>query len=108
MGTPNQPKCSGAADRRERYRLSRETKIFVRAGGQTEVATIENMTRTGVYFVGVGAYEPGQSLDVIFPYDPAHPEAQKSQYADVMRVQTLPDSEKRGVAIKLLDMFLKP
>lgn len=96
------------ADRRQRYRLSKDTKILVKAGRRTEVGAIQNMTRTGIYFEAFGEYHRGQMLDVTFPYHPAHLSTGKSQHAEVVRVIESDDSLKKGVAIKLLDMFLKP
>jgi len=96
-------------DRRARYRMSREVKILVSPKrGRSEVATIHNMTRNGVYFHGFGDYEPGMGIDVLFPYDPARPTLERPQHAEVIRVQPLDGSFKKGVAVRLLNLFLKP
>lgn len=104
---PKKPKFEGD-DRRQRYRLKAETKILVKSGERSEVGTIENMTRGGIFFLGFRDYKPGMMLDVVFPYDPTRPTGQRSQHAEVVRVQEIEGSIKKGVAIKLLDMFLKP
>ncbi len=107
MGTAPKPKFEGE-DRRQRYRLSKETKILVQAGKRSELGSIQNMTRTGVFFLAFGDYQPGMNLEVTFPYHPSQPSVERPRHAEVVRVQEIEGSLKKGVAIKLLDMFLKP
>lgn len=104
MGT--KPKYEGE-DRRERYRLSTETKILVALGQSSQVGTIVNMTRNGVYFEAFGDYEPGMEIKVSFPYDPTKPQEVHQQRADVVRVREIEGSMKKGVAIKMSTIFLK-
>ena len=103
------PRIEGQ-DRRERYRLTRDTKVLVknRETQSSEIGSIQNMTRTGIYFEGYGDYQPGMTVAVEFPYDPTKPELGKPQFAEVVRVREVKDSIKKGVAVKLLNLFLKP
>ncbi len=100
------PKFEGP-DRRERYRLSRETKILVRTQSGSAIGTIENMTRNGIFLLAFGDYQPGMSVEVTFPYDPSKPTGQHPLRAEVVRVQDIDGSLKKGVAVKLLNIFLK-
>ena len=97
-------------DRRERYRLTRDTKVLVqnRETQSSEIGTVKNMTRTGIYFEGSGDYRPGAPVAVEFPYDPTKPGLGRPQFAEVVRVHEVKDSIKKGVAVKLLNLFLKP
>ena len=97
-------------DRRDRYRLSRETKVLVKVGSQfSHVGTIKNMSRTGMFFEAFGEYQRGMTMELTFPYDPSKPSAgEKPQHAEVVRVQEIEGSMKKGVAVKLLSLFLKP
>ena len=95
-------------DRRERHRVGLDIKILVQAGGRSEVGSIQNMTRTGVYFLGFGDYRPGMMVEVSFPYDPTKPDTQQPQRAEVVRVQEIEGSMKKGVAITMSHLFLKP
>ncbi len=106
-GDSPKPKFEGP-DRRERYRLGKETKILVAVGKRSEVGTIINMTRNGVFFLVFGEYERGMMLDVTFPYIPTQPSQERPQHAEVVRVQEMEGSIKKGVAVRLLNMFLKP
>ncbi len=104
----NKPKFEGV-DRRGRYRLSSDTKILVQrvSSSSSQVGTIVNMTRNGLYFEVFGDYEPGMELHVWFPYDPTKPPAGNPQRAQVVRVQEIEGSMKKGVAIKVDTLFLK-
>lgn len=97
-------------DRRERYRVMNETKVLVKVGNLfSQVGTIRNMTRTGIFFEAFGEYQPGLTMEVTFPYDPNKPGAgARPQHAEVVRVADIEGSMKKGVAIKLLGLFLKP
>ena len=95
-------------DRRERYRLSKDVKILVKVGKRSEVGTIINMTRNGLFFLAYGDYERGMNVEVQFPYNPSQPSGERPQHAEVVRVQDQEGSMKKGVAIRLLNMFLKP
>ncbi len=96
-------------DRRERYRVTNETKVLVQSGKSTQVGSIKNMTRTGMYFEIFGEYAPGMTVQVTFPYDATKPgEGARPQHAEVVRVQEIEGSMKKGVAVKLLSLFLKP
>lgn len=97
-----------SSNRRDRYRIAMDGRILVKSGPHFEVGAIQNVSKGGVYFIVSGHYERGQSVDVTFPYDPAVHYAQKSQFGDVVRVQSIEGSGQKGVAVKLLDMFLKP
>lgn len=96
-------------DRRERYRLLRDTKVLVKNKDtqSSEIGTLKNMTRTGLYFEGFGDYQPGMSVSVTFPYDPTKPPQGLPQRAEVVRVRELVGSIKKGVAVRLLTLFLK-
>ncbi len=107
MGSPPKPKFEGE-DRRQRYRLTKETKILVEAGKRSEVGSILNMTKTGLFFLAFGDYQRGMNVQVTFPYNPSQPSVERPRHAEVVRVQEIEGSLKKGVAIKLLDMFLKP
>ena len=102
------PPKYGGPERRERYRMKQDVKILVEKRGRSEVATITNMTRNGVYFQAFGDYHPGEMLDVTFPYNPTRPTGERPQHAEVVRVQELEGSMKKGIAVRLLNMFLKP
>lgn len=96
-------------DRRERYRLGRECKVLVTgANRKSEVASVQNMTRTGLFFVGFGDYQPGTSVEIILPFEPSAPTNARAQHAEVIRVQEIEGSLRKGVALKLLNIFLKP
>lgn len=96
-------------DRRERYRLSNETKVLIQAGRQfSQVGTIKNMTRGGMLFEAFGDYQRRMGLELTFPYDPSKAAGGRPQHAEVVRVQELEGSMKKGVAVKLLSLFLKP
>ena len=107
MGEAPKPKFEGT-DRRERYRLAKETKILVQSGKRSEVGSIINMTRNGIFFLAFGDYQPGMGVQVTFPYNPAQSTGERPQHAEVVRVQDQEGSLKKGVAVKLLNMFLKP
>jgi len=96
------------ADRRARYRLKVDTKVLVSTGPKSEVATITNMTRNGIYFRVFGDYQPGMQVQLTFPYDPSKPSVERPQTGQVVRVEALEGSIKKGVAVKLLNVFLKP
>ena len=91
------PKFEGQ-DRRERYRLSKETKILVQTQNGSQIGTIENMTRTGIFFLAFGDYQPGMGVEVTFPYDPSKATGQRPLHAEVVRVQDIEGSLKKGVA----------
>jgi len=96
-------------DRRERYRVTNETKVLVQSGKSTQVGSIKNMTRTGMYIEIFGDYQRGMTVQVTFPYDPMKAGAgARPQHAEVVRVQEIEGSMKKGVAVKLLTLFLKP
>ncbi len=103
MGSNAQP------NRRERVRVKMDVKALVKVeGGSTEICTVENMTRTGLYFTTFRDYRPGQSVQLIFPYDPTTPANQDSfRHAEVVRVEEREGSLKRGVAARMLNIFLK-
>ena len=107
MADPPNPKFEGP-DRRERYRLAKETKILVKGGNRSEVSTIVNMTRNGIFFLAFGDYQRGMNVEVTFPYNPTQSSGERPQHAEVVRVQDMEGSMKKGVAVKLLNMFLKP
>lgn len=105
--TTVKPKFDGS-DRRSRYRLSTATKVLVQGNNRfSEVATIVNMTRNGIYFEAFGEYQRGMTVKVTFPYNPVRPSVETPQHAEVVRVQEIAGSMKRGVAVKLLNVFLK-
>lgn len=98
-----------SGERRQRLRLKPGTKVLVsRKGGFSEVATIENMTRQGLYFQALGEYQKGTWIELIFPYDPASPTMDRPHHAEVVRVQDMEGSLKKGVAVKLLNVVLRP
>ena len=103
------PRIEGK-DRRERYRLISDTKVLIKnkETQSSEIGSVKNMTRTGIYFEGSGDYRPGTCVAVEFPYDPTKPGLGKPQFAAVVRVHEVKDSIKKGVAVKLLNLFLKP
>ncbi len=106
---PGKPKYAGT-ERRERYRLGNDAKILVQKLGEirSEMGAAKNITRTGIYFEVFGDYQPGMSVRVTFPYDPTQPLMNRPQHAEVVRVVEIPGSLRRGVAVKLLNLFLKP
>lgn len=96
-------------DRRERFRLSHDRKVLVQARGRfSQVGTIQNITRSGLFFEAFGDYERGMTLDLTFPYDPSKFSSGRPQQAQVVRVVEIEGSLKKGVAVKLLSLFLKP
>lgn len=96
-------------ERRDKYRIKVEIKALVRlANGGTEICAIQNMTRNGVYFTAFGNFTRGEGVAILFPYDPTRAAQQQFQSAEVVRVQNLEGSFKKGVAVKLLNLFLKP
>lgn len=98
-------------ERRERYRVPMGTKVLVEAQDPkpfSEVGSLINMTRTGVYFEGFGDYHRGMTVKVLFPYNPAQPPQERPRHAEVVRVQEIEGSFKKGVAVRLLNIFLKP
>ena len=102
------PKYEGS-DRRQRYRVTNEVKILVKVGTQfSQVGSVKNLTRNGIFFEAFGDYHPRMGVEVIFPYDPSKPAMERPQHAEVVRVQEIEGSMKKGVAIKLLSIFLKP
>lgn len=103
------PRLEGQ-DRRERYRLIADTKVLVKNKDteSSEIGSLKNMTRTGLFFEGFGDYRPGMTVDVEFPYDPTKPALGRPQFAEVVRVIEVEGSIKKGVAVKLLNLFLKP
>ncbi len=103
---PEKPKHEGP-ERRDRYRIKVETKALVEVGGRSEVATIENMTRNGLFFRAFREYHRGMLIRITFPYDPAQTGTQTPQFAEVVRIEHAPGSLKKGVAVKLLNVFLK-
>ncbi|MGH8247470.1 MAG: PilZ domain-containing protein, partial [Gammaproteobacteria bacterium] len=108
MGDTPKPPKYGGPERRERFRLKQETKILVKAGSRSEVGTIINLTRTGVFFSAFGDYERGTMVEVLFPYDPGKPPKERPIHGEVVRVQDMEGSMKKGVAVKMLGIFLKP
>ena len=107
---PHTPKYEGS-DRRQRYRLRKDIKILVEfkeVYQSSQVGTVKNLTRTGIFFEAFGEYQPGMTTDVVFPYDPAEPSLERPQQAEVVRVKQIQGSLKKGVAIKLLSVFRKP
>ncbi len=107
---PDKPK-HGGPERRQRYRVTNEVKILVKFKGSyqsSQVGTVKNLTRNGIFFEAFGDYKPGMEMEVIFPYDPSKPSMERPMHAEVVRVQELEGSLKKGVAIKLLGIFLKP
>ena len=105
---PEKPRFDGK-DRRERYRLTSDTKVLVqnRETQTSEIGVVKNMTRTGIYFEGYGDYRPGVPLNVEFPYDPTKPTTGSPMWAEVVRVVESKQSFRKGVAAKLLNLFLK-
>ena len=105
---PDKPKFGGA-DRRQRYRVTNEVKILVKVGKMfSQVGSVKNLTRNGIFFEAFGDYQPGMGMEVVFPYDPSKPSMDRPMHAEVVRVQEIEGSMKKGVAIKLLGIFLKP
>ena len=107
---PDRLKYEGS-NRRQRYRLRKDIKILVKFKGvyqSSQVGTVKNLTRTGIFFEAFGEYQPGMTTEVVFPYDPAEPSLDRPQQAEVVRVKQIQASLKKGVAIKLLTGFLKP
>ncbi len=105
---PDKPKFEGP-DRRQRYRVTNEVKILVKAGKLfSQVGSVKNLTRNGIFFEAFGDYQPGMGMEVMFPYDPSKPSMERPMSAEVVRVQEIEGSIKKGVAIKLLGIFLKP
>jgi hypothetical protein len=86
-----------------------DTKVLVKKRMEqgSEIATLKNMTRSGLLFEGYGDYQPGMPLTVIFPYDPTKPAMQFPQSAEVLRVEEIQGSIKKSVAVKLSEMRLK-
>ncbi len=107
---PGMPKREGP-ERRQRYRVTNEVKIHVKFKDiyqSAQVGTVKNLTRTGIFFEAFGEYQPGMTTEVVFPYDPSNPSLERPQQAEVVRVKPIQGSLKKGVAIKLLTVFLKP
>ena len=103
------PKYEGT-ERRQRYRVTNEVKILVKFEGSlqsSQVGSVKNLTRNGIFFEAFGDYQPGMGMQVIFPYDPSKPSMERLMHAEVVRVQEIEGSIKKGVAIKLLSIFLK-
>ncbi len=96
-------------ERRDKYRIKVEIKALVKlANGATEICAIQNMTRNGVFFTAFGNFMKGEGISILFPYDPTRAAQQQFQSAEVVRVQSLEGSFKKGVAVRLLNLFLKP
>ncbi len=70
-------------------------------GGFEEVTSTVNVSRGGVYFHTERAYRIGQQLKIILNYNSGSADPLE-QRAEVARVQTLPGSFKKGVALKYL------
>lgn len=105
---PAEPKAETKADdRRSRFRVPVNMKVLVKRGERSEIGTVTNVSRHGLYFTGFGDYKRGTSVLLQYPYDPAKPASDNFQHADVMRVVQLPDSIKRGFGVKLLDIRVK-
>ncbi len=101
----------GGPERRQRHRVTNEVKILVNfkdSYQSSEVGSVKNLTRNGIFFEAFGNYQPGMGIGVMFPYDPSKASMERPIHADVVRVQKIKDSMKKGVAIKLLGIFLKP
>lgn len=96
-------------NRRERVRVKMDVKALVKlASGSTEICTIENMTKTGVYFTTYREYRRGETVMILFPYDPTQPVAQESfRHGEVVRMEEREGSMKKGVAVRMLNIFLK-
>ena len=105
---PDKPKHDGP-NRRDRYRLKSDAKILVKVPFQSsQVGTMRNLSRTGIFFEAFGDYQPGMTMEVVFPYDAVNASFQRPQRAEVVRVEQIQGSLKNGVAVKLLSLFLKP
>ena len=97
-------------NRRDRYRLKSDAKILVKVPyyQSSQVGTIRNLSRTGIFFEALGNYRQGMMMEVVFPYEPANLSLQLPQHAEVVRVEEIQGLPKKGVAVKLLSLFLKP
>ena len=105
---PDKPKHDGP-NRRDRYRLKSDAKILVKVPFQfSQVGTMRNLSRIGIFFQAFGEYQPGMMMEVVFPYNPAKPSLERPQQAEVVRVEEIQGSLKKGVAVKLLSVFVKP
>ena len=107
---PDKPKYEGT-ERRQRYRVTNEVKILVQFKGShqsSQVGSVKNLTRNGIFFEAFGDYQPGMGMEVTFPYDPSKLSMDRPMSAEVVRAQEIQGSIKKGVAIKLLSIFLKP
>jgi hypothetical protein len=69
--------------------------------GFEEVTTTVNVSRGGVYFLSERAYGIGQQVKVQLNYNSGGTDTLE-QSAEVARVQTMPGSFKKGVALKYL------
>ncbi|MGH8248431.1 MAG: hypothetical protein ACREUU_18585 [Gammaproteobacteria bacterium] len=100
---------SKPAERRQRIRLMPGAKVLVsRKGSFSEVAAIENMTRESLFFQALGDYQKGTWIELTFPYDPAKGSLGRPRHAEVIRVEDIKGSPKKGVAVKLLNVVLRP
>ena len=64
------PKYAGP-ERRQRYRVTNEVKILIKVGNMfSQVGSVKNLTRNGIFFEAFGDYQPGMGMEVVFPYDP--------------------------------------
>ena len=104
---PDKPKHE-VSNRRDRYRLKSDAKILVKVSHlSSQVGTMRDLSRTGIFFRAFGDYQPGMTIEVVFPYDAVNASFQRPQQAEVVRVEEIEGSLKKGVAVKLLSLFLK-
>ncbi len=95
----------GGPERRQRHRVTNEVKILVNfkdSYQSSEVGSVKNLTRNGIFFKAFGDYKPGMEMEVIFPYDPSKPSMEWPMRAEVVRVQEIKGLMQKGAAIKLL------
>jgi len=99
-----------AADRRHRLRrvqrrVALQVPVRVRASAAAaqfeEVTRTVNVCRNGLYIQTERPYSRGLPLYVAMNYSPREPSVSAEQKATVVRVDSIPGSRARGVAIQL-------
>ena len=108
---PHKPKYK-EPNRRDCYRVESDAKILVKfkvtcslgVYQSSQVGTMRDLSRAGIFFEAFGDYQPGMMIEVVFPYDPATPSLERPQQAEVVRVEEIEGSLKNGVAVKLLNL----
>ena len=68
-----------------------------------DIPTSVNASKEGIYFLTkISKYYVGMRLFVTFPFSSAHDPLTSEYVARVVRVETLPNNNKFGVAVELL------